>query len=399
MVAEQGLEESAPESWLLAALGTLRGINFARKGANVASVNRAQLESVRQAQRTGQDFAAGAQRAVMPTPNPAAAVRPLAQAGILDASAGRPTADQPQAGVEAPEQEVSATEAAAEEIASDPTGQVAAQAIQKDVTPSGVPTAQVPENVGKYLANDRHITPDMNYMLRQRELTSFLADHHIRMGNIEAGVQMMSNMVTMDQNLYVLQGMQGISELNQSGDPRRLNRVLTYFNGVDTQVVPHEDGTFHVEQGGQVAINNLSADQVSSLAAQVFSPAARQAIQQSNQQLQQRMMEFQFWSQELGMQLQADIAKLREEGRLDANLEMLKAKYGGEMGIVDFHNSPEHGLLVGVRTGQGIQMMRYNPEQEAEESGFWGGIWRGLGFGSAPQPAVPQHLSGVGLQQ
>lgn len=306
-----------------------------------------------------------------------------------------------QAGLTAPETEETPTpdtvEAHETELVENPTPQRVKQVVEKDTTPSGTKTNKVPENTAKYLANPQHITPDMQHVLRQRELTSLLTSHHIRTNNFEVAGQLMLGMMDMDQSLFVLQGMQGVNEAMNAGDTRRLSSVLSHFNGTNVEVVPHTDGTFHIEQDGQVAMANLTGDQLATVSSQVFSPAAREAATQAQADMRERMLDFEFWTQEQMVELQRDLYLASHQGNIDGMLQSLAQRYE-DHGVISLHNTPMGDVIARFRRPDGsVGAARFNPREEPTRQGIASRFFGWFTDGAEQDPPLDDHLSSIGL--
>lgn len=405
MLRGQGIHQVAPESYLIGGQGILRGLDFARRGLQAQAANRTQLSAVQSAQTRATSPAATADqirreaaystyiRPVAETPRAGSAIASLGTAGLLDA-AGTDTGTSVEQSTGVQETPRSLEEKGDELM--DATPEQAKRAVSQDRTPGNQPTAKVYNNVNHYLANPHHITPDMNHVLRQREVLRALADYHIQSNNFDTAGQMMVGIADMDQSLFTLQGMQGVSELNNNGDPRRLNAVLTHYSGVPTQIVPHGDGTFHVERNGQVSQQNLTLDQVSTMSAQVFSQQAREAATQMQQEYAKKALEFKFWSMENHQGLMRDMQMAYYNNQLGMQMEAFKQQAEG-MGI-KLHNGINNEVYAIFSMG-GQQILTQILPPEAEQSAKWPGQWFGR-TGTDRVPARTENISttSLGLQ-
>lgn len=163
--------------------------------------------------------------------------------------------------------------------------QVATGAPQQQRVPAGSPgaeraqpsTAQV-QQVAQQVASQpvpKFVQPEQIYnpsaysrplqtALLQREQTKRLAEIQMRTGNVYKSLQTQAALATMDNQLYKLQGDQGVAEFLQSGgkDAGRMMSVFSYYTGNNTQLQPRTDGLYNVVINGKVASEGMSASKI-----------------------------------------------------------------------------------------------------------------------------------------
>jgi len=176
--------------------------------------------------------------ATAPAPAPIAPV-PIAAAPIAAAPAAAP------APVPTQEQNrpASTTSVVAQRVAAEP--------VPKFVEPKEI------YNAGAY-------AKPLEVGLLRREQTKRMADIMMRTGNVYKAMELRGVLDTMDNQLYKMQGDQGVAEFLQSGgrDANRMMGVYSYYTNQQYQLQPRRDGLFNLVANGQVVSQGMPAEKV-----------------------------------------------------------------------------------------------------------------------------------------
>ena len=171
--------------------------------------------------------------------NPPAATAPA------PAPAPAPIAPAPIAAAPAPEQNrpASTTSVVAQRVAAEP--------VPKFVEPKEI------YNAGAY-------AKPLEVGLLRREQTKRMADIMMRTGNVYKAMELRGVLDTMDNQLYKMQGDQGVAEFLQSGgrDANRMMGVYSYYTNQQYQLQPRRDGLFNLVANGQVVSQGMPAEKV-----------------------------------------------------------------------------------------------------------------------------------------
>lgn len=180
---------------------------------------------------------------------------------------------------------------------------MAPAAAQPEIT--GAPTTPV-ENVAAatrkdpadfYLANAQAIPRDMQLALQGREELVRMAQLYQQSGMGLEFMQVRAEILKADNNMFYLQGMQGLQELEMANDPRRLATIWSEATGVPVGVQPRTDGKFNVFVNGRVTREGISSAQLADSARSSFDSAFRQqkgaASAAFNEKLQASMLKIQ----------------------------------------------------------------------------------------------------------
>ena len=240
------------------------------------------------------------------------------EAEIAEMDARRLAEARVQAGVRPPEAGPAPAAAAA---AAQPTGGVSPAtprtpqeviATEADVAQLEVPQ-QTLTRANFYLGDPTMITRDMQRAMDKREelvrYANIMLASRTAQG-LQAFLQMKSQIDTIDDGMIELQGMQGIQELNDYNDPRRLAGVLSEITGGRLAIQPRTDGTYNIVAApgtpNQTVIHEgVSTNELAVHAMRRFSPAYRAQEIADNR----------------------EIEMLRAKTQLEANLEGVKAGY------------------------------------------------------------------------
>lgn len=132
-----------------------------------------------------------------------------------------------------------------------------------------------------YRADMDRLSADTQFVLQNRTQLQEWADYFRNIGTPEAIMQyqmLAFEIANSDNALYNAMGMQGISELQKSRDPRRLSAVWSHYAGQDIQIIPVRDGTFNIEVNGVTRMTSVPESEVIEMAQLTFSSAARDQL-------------------------------------------------------------------------------------------------------------------------
>jgi soluble lytic murein transglycosylase-like protein len=179
----------------------------------------------------------------------------------------------------------------------------AAATAQPEIT--GAPTTPV-ENVAAatrkdpadfYLANAQAIPRDMQLALQGRQELVRMAQLYQQSGMGLEFMQVRAEILKADNNMFYLQGMQGLQELEMANDPRRLATVWSEATGVPVGVQPRTDGNYNVFVNGRMTREGISSAQLADSARSSFDSAFRQqkgaASAAFNEKMQESMLKIQ----------------------------------------------------------------------------------------------------------
>jgi len=199
------------------------------------------------------------------------------------------------------------------------------------------PTAGVRQApaVPAVLSDTQNIPFEMQRSMQQREEAVRLARMYQRAGMGQEFMQARAKVMELDNNMYYMQGMQGIQEFSLTGDPRRLAAVWSQYYGAQIGVQPRADGRYNILVGDQVAREGLSPTEVTSMARLSFDTGYRQAQQQASAEMSTEAFKAQ-------LEIQKDQAKqltqmIREikvaeaQGNISQKLEWFKANAGWDI--------------------------------------------------------------------
>lgn len=186
-----------------------------------------------------------------------------------------------------------------------------------------------------YLSNPQAIGGDMQRALRQREELVRLAGMYQRSGMGMQFMEARAQLMELDENMFYLQGMQGVQEFSLANDPRRLSAVWSHFAGVPVGVQPRADGKFDIVVNGERTRQGLSAAEITNQARLSFDSAFRQqqatAGAKYNEETFKAQLEMQKENaKQMGMMIR-EIAVKQTEGNNQKALEWAKANYGWDI--------------------------------------------------------------------
>ena len=213
----------------------------------------------------------------------------------------------------------------------------AAAAPTAEAPAAPAPTAGVRQApaVPAVFSDTQNIPFEMQRSMQQREEAVRLARMYQRAGMGQEFMQARAKVLELDNNMYYMQGMQGIQEFSLTGDPRRLAAVWSQYYGAQIGVQPRADGRYNILVGDQVAREGLSPTEVTSMARLSFDTGYRQAQQQASAEMSTEAMKAQ-------LEIQKDQAKqmtqmIREikvaeaQGNISQKLEWFKANAGWDI--------------------------------------------------------------------
>ena len=145
---------------------------------------------------------------------------------------------------------------APEQVRSPSTTSVVAQRVAAEPVPQFVEPKEI-YNASSY-------AKPLEVGLLRREQTKRMADIMMRTGNVYKAMELRGVLDTMDNQLYKMQGDQGIAEFLQSGgrDANRMMGVYSYYTNQQYQLQPRRDGLFNLVANGQVVSQGMPAEKV-----------------------------------------------------------------------------------------------------------------------------------------
>jgi hypothetical protein len=188
----------------------------------------------------GKQTAAAAPATTAPATTAPVATAPVTNAQTLAQAQGKPVSAAP-----APEQARSPS-----------TTSVVAQRVAAEPVPQFVEPKEI-YNASSY-------AKPLEVGLLRREQTKRMADIMMRTGNVYKSMELRGVLDTMDNQLYKMQGDQGIAEFLQSGgrDANRMMGVYSYYTNQQYQLQPRRDGLFNLVANGQVVSQGMPAEKV-----------------------------------------------------------------------------------------------------------------------------------------
>jgi hypothetical protein len=117
---------------------------------------------------------------------------------------------------------------------------------------------------------------EMRQALSEREELVRMAEHYRQAGMGAEYQQLRTGIQEADKELYRLQGMQGIQELEVMNDPRRVAAVWGNASGLPITLQPRADGSYDLLVNGEVTREGLSKNQIADMARAAFDGAYRQ---------------------------------------------------------------------------------------------------------------------------
>ena len=188
----------------------------------------------------GKQTAAAAPVTTAPVTTAPVTTAPVTNAQTLAQAQGKPVSAAP-----APEQARSPS-----------TTSVVAQRVAAEPVPQFVEPKEI-YNASSY-------AKPLEVGLLRREQTKRMADIMMRTGNVYKAMELRGVLDTMDNQLYKMQGDQGVAEFLQSGgrDANRMMGVYSYYTNQQYQLQPRRDGLFNLVANGQVVSQGMPAEKV-----------------------------------------------------------------------------------------------------------------------------------------
>jgi len=193
----------------------------------------------------GKQTAAAAPATTAPATTAPVATAPVATAPVTNAQTLAQAQGKPVSAAPAPEQARSPS-----------TTSVVAQRVAAEPVPQFVEPKEI-YNASSY-------AKPLEVGLLRREQTKRMADIMMRTGNVYKAMELRGVLDTMDNQLYKMQGDQGIAEFLQSGgrDANRMMGVYSYYTNQQYQLQPRRDGLFNLVANGQVVSQGMPAEKV-----------------------------------------------------------------------------------------------------------------------------------------
>ena len=306
----------------------------------------------------------------------AAGTIPTSTAGVTPPEA-RPAAAQP-------------TEAAAPVAPRTPQEVVATEAA---VVEQPVPERTL-TRANFYLADPTKVTYEMQRAMDKREeLVSYanimLASRTAQ--GLQAFMQVKAQIDAIDDGMIELQGMQGLYELTDYNDPRRLAGVLSLMSGGNLAIQPRTDGTYNVvaapgTDSQTPILEGASTNELAVYAMKRFSPAYRAQEMEDTRVLQMEAAKagFEITKVKAGKLMDMDI----KEAEIMKDLQVALLNYRGkQLGAVakvtaaeiqakaakakvDLFNTPD-GATIGAKE-DGSLILLIPGRTEVVESRFFG---------------------------
>jgi muramidase (phage lysozyme) len=124
-----------------------------------------------------------------------------------------------------------------------------------------------------YLAQPSMISRDTSNAVQMRQLLVQRANEFKKFGMIEEFDQARGELIGLDNNIRMLQGLQGITEFETARDPRRLAAVWSDYAGTPIQIQPRTDGRFDIVVNGRVTSRGVDGAQIRDVARSTFDKA------------------------------------------------------------------------------------------------------------------------------
>ena len=274
------------------------------------------------------------------------------EAEIAEMDARRLAEARAQAGVRPPE---------ARPAAAQPTGDVspAAPKTPKEVVASETAIAEQPVSpqtrtkANFYLADPTKITYEMQRTMDKREelvrYANIMLASRTAQG-LQAFMQVKAQIDTIDGNMIELQGMQGLQELTDHNDPRRLAGVLSLMSGGNLAIQPRTDGKYNVIAAPGTAsatpiLEGASTDELSVYAMKRFSPAYRAQEMEDARALQMEATKTGF-----------EIQKIRAGKLMDMSIAEMKATADLQKAILGYRGKVDAARIKAAADKAGIKL-------------------------------------------
>ncbi len=208
------------------------------------------------------------------------------------------------------------------------TGRGAAAQRTAGVQPEG--TAQVaqtrldPSNF--YLARPEAISRDTSNAIQARQELVQMANLYRQSGMVNEFMQARATLLQADNQIRMLQGMQGIMELEMANDPRRLAAVWSDYAGTPIQIQPRTDGTYNILVNGRVSSQGVDAARLRDTARSTFDRAYLQQRVESQTAMQLETVKSQLRTNEETAKALVDAATKIQEARINGEYKLAEQR-------------------------------------------------------------------------
>jgi Transglycosylase SLT domain len=182
-----------------------------------------------------------------------------------------------------------------------------------------------------YLANPDAVSHDMRVVQQQRAELVQLAGMYQRSGMGQQYMEARAKVQEIDNNLVFLAGMQGIRELQEANDPRRLAKAWSYKEGIPIEFVPRTDNSFDVMVNGQRTAQGVPRDQIMDTALSMFDPAYRERKGKMSEAAYESQLKREEDTSSQTAQMIREIAVKKTDGNQALALEWAKQNWGWEI--------------------------------------------------------------------
>lgn len=198
------------------------------------------------------------------------------------------------------------------------------------VARGAAPQAQSPSRF--YLANPTAVSSDMQVLMQQREQIARMANLQLRLQSAqgyERAMALKAQLTQIDQNLAYLGGIQGVRDLREGNDPRRLGQALSYLRGQQIEFQPRTDGTYDFILNGQVAMQGVPASKIEDDASSLFDQSYREFKRDmAGKEHEALIKERQDRAKELAQMIR-EVTVENVKGGINAQMEVLKSRLKG----------------------------------------------------------------------
>ena len=164
------------------------------------------------------------------------------------------------------------------QVAQTPTGPVVPGPIASAATPGVRQTQETKSPAAFYAANPQAITGDQQILngqyqrVRAEAIRKFQMAQQAGMGTQAEAIR--DQIVQLDEayksNSILLQGMNGLYQLEYGNDPRAVSAVMSYYVGQPVAFQPRSDGTFNMWVNGRKVSKPMTKDEVRVAAREMF---------------------------------------------------------------------------------------------------------------------------------
>ena len=188
-------------------------------------------------------------------------------------------------------------------------------------------TNKILGNDSFYLANPNTITREMRTVMNQRQNLARMAEIY-RQGRMgEQYAQALAGLQELDNNLLFLQGMEGITELTQFRDPRRLSAVMRNVTGANIDYQPRDDGRYNLvrynpDGSFNVVREGLTPQEISNDARLRVSAKAREQAAELAADRARRDVELEYFRKQENAKALNEMAKAWQQGQMDLAKEI-----------------------------------------------------------------------------